>query len=90
MSEFPVLELVTSIKLIFLELFLSDRYEAILADNVDFPDPEFPKQKYILEFINLEKSLEANFLASCLKKLTRPSSKFFPIKEWLSLLMISG
>ena len=59
MSEFPVLELVTSIKLIFLELFLSDRYEAILADNVDLPDPEFPKTKIFFEFINLEKSLEA-------------------------------
>ena len=34
--------LLTSIKLIFFELLLSDKYDAILAANVDFPDPEFP------------------------------------------------
>ena len=68
-------------KLISLVDFLSDKYEAIFADNVDFPEPEFPKINIFLEFIILVISFDESFLDNSLKKETLPSSEFFPINE---------
>ena len=68
-------------KLISLVDFLSDKNEAIFADKVDFPEPEFPNINIFLAFTILEISSEESFLDNSLKKDILPSSEFFPMNE---------